>query len=109
MSRNVRNNLELLKALQKMNVKQRTNFLKDADPSLVLAICECALNTLKGNVPLKSGQKKKLVRFKKLLRALTKNPRNWKSKRRLLVQKGGALLPLLLSTALSALLSTYLK
>lgn len=53
-----------------MNVEQRVNFLRHADSHLIEAICECALNTLKGCVPLDSKQKTNLSRYKKLLRTL---------------------------------------
>lgn len=109
MSRNVRNNIEMLQALIKMNPKQRVNVLKDADSGLIIAICECALNTLKGNVPLTPAQKKKLSRFRRLLHALVERPAQWKNKRKILVQKGGAILPILLGAVVSSLLSHYLN
>lgn len=110
MSRNVKNNFEVLQALVKMNPKQRANVLKDADSGLIIAICECALNTLKGNVPLTPAQKKKLSRFRRLLHSLVHQPKQWKSKRKLLVQKGGAaVIPVLLGAVVSSLLSHWLK
>ena len=107
MSRNVQNNMEVLRALIKLNPKQRANVLKDADSDLIIAICECVLNTLKGNVPLTSNQKNKLSRFRRLLHKLVHKPKQWKVKRKLLVQKGGAILPILLGAVVSSLLSHY--
>ena len=99
--------MEVLQALIKLNPKQRANVLKDADEDLIIAICECVLNTLKGNVPLTTVQKKKLSHFRRLLHALVHNPRKWKTKRKLLVQKGGAILPVLLGAVVSSLVSHY--
>lgn len=109
MSRNVRKNMEMFRALQKMNPQQRSNVLKAADSSLVIAICECALNTLKGNVPMSTPLKRKLSRFKKFLRTLAKNTTSWKRKRKFLVQKGGAIIPLLLGAVLSALTTSFVN
>lgn len=106
MSRHVRTNFELLKALEKMNSRQRVHFLKHADNSLILAICECALNVLKGNVELSKVQKSYLARMKKLIRMLAKKTVSLKKKKKHLVQKGGGILiPLLINAAISALVS----
>lgn len=108
MSLNVKNNLELLRALQKIDSSQRINILKNADIKLIDAICECALNTLKGMVPMNSQQKRNLSRHKKLLRALVQKKSSWKRKRSQLVQTGkGAFLPVLLGVALNALLNYF--
>ena len=106
MSRNVKSNLELLRALQKIDSTHRINILKNADIRLIDAICECALNTLKGTVPLNSQQKRNLSRYKKLLRTLVQKKSSWKRKRLQLVQTGkGAFLPVLLGVALNALVN----
>lgn len=103
MSRNVKSNAELLRALHKVNNKQRVNILKNADVSLINSICECILNTLKGNVHLNSRQKRDLSRYKKLMRTLVQK-QSWKRKRAHLVQTGnGAFLPILLGAALNTL------
>lgn len=106
MSRHVQSNFELLKALEKMNSRQRVHFLRHADNSLITAICECALNVLKGNVALTRNQKSYLARMKKLIRMLAKKTVSLKKKRKHLVQKGGGILiPLLVNAAISALIS----
>jgi len=106
MSRYVTTNIELLKALQKMNSRQRVQFLQHADNSLITAICECALNVLKGNVELTKVQKSYLSRMKKFIRLLAKKTVSLKKKRKHLVQKGGSILiPLLVNAAISALIS----
>lgn len=106
MSRHIVNNFELLQALGKMNSRQRVEFLKHSDISLILAICECALNVLKGNVELRDNQKRRLARFKKFIRMLAQKKVPWKRKKKHLIQKGGAVwIPLLINAAISALLS----
>lgn len=106
MSRAVRNNIELLKALSRMKPKQRQAVLKAADKDLILSVCECALNLLKGNINVSASEKRKLGRFKNILRRLVKKGEGLKSKKKYLIQKGGGVfLPILLSAVLQAILN----
>lgn len=106
MSRAVKNNIALLRALVLMKPKQRTAVLKAADKELILSVCECALNLLKGNISVSAQQKQKLGRFKNILRRLVKKGEGFKSKKKYLVQKGGGVfLPILLSAVLQAILN----
>ncbi|KAG8238787.1 hypothetical protein J437_LFUL018584 [Ladona fulva] len=93
MSRAVKSCLGMLKALCKMNSEQRAAILKNCDKSLVQAICECILNVLKGNKQLKSCHKRRISRYKKILRKIIKRDGCWKKKRRIIVQKGSGFLP----------------
>ena len=89
-----------------MNSRQRVHFLQHADNSLIAAICECALNILKGNVELTKAQKAYLSRMKKFIRLLAKKSVSLKKKRKHIVQKGGSfLIPLLVNAAISALIT----
>jgi len=106
MSRCVKDNADLLRALARMSAKRRKAYLKTADKDLVQSICECGLNTLKGNVPLNAGQKKLLSRHRHILRKLVGGKSNWKAKRRYLVQTGGALIPALLAPIIVSVLSS---
>lgn len=106
MSRVVKANINLLRALACMSPKHRTAVLKTADKSLILSVCECAYNLLKGNVCVSSNKKRKLAQYKNLLRKLVKRGESVKTKKKYLIQKGGGvLLPILLSTVLQAILS----
>ena len=101
----------ILRTLYHLNRDQRKALLKTADKNIVRAICECALNVLHGVVYLSKQQKSKLAKFKNVLRKLVsvKNRRrlknNWKSKKRLIIQKSEDLLPVLLGPLISTLLS----
>lgn len=108
MSRCVTNNAHLLRALAKMSPKRRKVFLKAADKELIQSICECALNTLKGNVPLQYGQKRSLTRYKRILRKLVKSKCSWKSKKKFLIQKGSGFLPALLVPIIGSILSNLI-
>lgn len=106
MSRVVKNNINVLRALALMKPLHRKAVLKVADKDLIHSVCECAYNLLKGNVSISSKRKRKLAQYKSELRKLVKKGESFKIKKKYLIQKGGGvLLPILLSTVLQAILS----
>lgn len=96
--------VQRLKVLTTCPVKARKEFLKKIPNSTIKCISECCLNTLKGNIPLSSSQKKKLSHHKSLIRALSLKKLPLYEKRKLIVQKGG-FLNVLIPAALSILTS----
>lgn len=94
----------ILRALYHLSNKQRSGVLQKADLKLVRCICECALNILRGNVPLKRSHKRRLKRYACVLRRLADKNNSWKDKKRLIIQHGG-FLPLLLAPILGTVLS----
>ena len=54
-------------------------------------LCECALNVLNGNIPLKPADKKKLKKYKQNLRSLVNRKFSVQKKKKTLNQKGGFL------------------
>ena len=103
------NNVQLLRALLNLKPQQRLAILKSADKEVVRCLCECALNLLKGKVPVSPIQKKKLVPFKKILRKLVLKKGGWKNKRKVLLQRGGNFIPFILGPILSTVLSSVLN
>ena len=97
-------NAAVLRALCHLDAYQRRAVLKVAKPEFIKCICECALNVLHGNVPLKQSEKMKLKRHRHCLRKLAEKKGTWKSKQKFIVQKGG-FLPLLIAPILGSLLS----
>lgn len=97
-------NSELLRALTKLGIKERVALLKIVGDKEIHCLCECIYNTLKGKVPLTQTQKKGLSRHKVTLRRIVKPKESIHKKRKLLVQKGGSLLPLILSPIITGLL-----
>jgi hypothetical protein len=71
------------------------------DRGLIECLCECSKNILKGNVPLKEAQLRKLRREKHNLRTLVLKKTPLRKKRKIL-QKGG-FLGAILTPALSIL------
>lgn len=100
MSRLIKSNKRVLQFLAKSTPIQRKAILQKADKGLVNGICECVHNILRGNVQLNKRQKSKLRKHKNVLRTLVNN-KSLNSKKRILIQKGGTLLPLILTPLLT--------
>lgn len=99
-----RKHTAILQALYHLTSEQRIALLQKADLKLVKCICECALNILRGNVPLKQTHKQRLKRYACILRRLANKNNSLKKKKRLIIQRGG-FLPLLLAPILGTVLS----
>lgn len=93
-----------LRILNACPIRVRKDLIKKFPQSCIHCISECCLNTLKGNVPLSSTQKKQLSRHKHTIRLLADKQIPISKKRKVLVQKGG-FLNILIPAALSVLTS----
>lgn len=82
--------------------------IEKLDASTVNAICEIALNTLRGAIPLPASKRARLAKHKTTLRRIAQKGEGWKKKRLALRQSGGAFLPVLLGTVLSAIFGNVL-
>jgi hypothetical protein len=99
MSERMRKYLPTLRRLHRLGDKARRKLVKQCDRHMVDCFSECCVNILKGNVPLKPSQLKKLRREKHNVRALALKKTSLKRKRKIL-QKGGfigAILPPIIS------------
>ena len=66
----MKDNLPYLQVLVKSKPKLRKLLIEHGPVSLITSICECALNLLKGVIPLTPRQKRRLARYKTHLRGL---------------------------------------
>ena len=85
--------------------------LLQKSPDLVIKlICNAALNASQGDVHLTSSQKKLFTKNKTLFGKLLSPNLSLKAKRQIIIQRGGAfpLIPIIVSTVLSALGSAFL-
>lgn len=98
-SRDIVNNMTLLKLLAKADPSIRKRIMKECDASLTKAICECSKNIISGRVPLSTRHFKKLKPYAAHLRRLTAKTTPLSGKTRIIKQNGG-----FLATLLSALL-----
>lgn len=102
-------NSALLQALVHASPQQRKALIKYADKTLVRHICECSLNILKGNIPLKKSEKHSLKKYKSTLRRLTdKRQKSVEKKKKILNQKGGSIIPLIIGPVIAALINKLL-
>ena len=89
-----------LKSLE-VDKKYQKLIIKNADKKLIQSICECVLNILKGNLPIKESDKQKLKKFRKPLHKLVQKS-GLKNKRKILIQQDG-LLPILIPSIIGGL------
>lgn len=88
LSRKQQKQLQLLSVCP---IKQRKELLQKIPISCIKAICECSLNTLKGNISLSKQQKTHLRKHKLTLRKLAHKKLPLYQKRKLIIQRGGFL------------------
>jgi hypothetical protein len=100
--KNILDQKHLLKELSKNKSRYTRHILIHADSNLVRAICEGILNILEGKVILSAEDKRILEKYKYLLRKLVERG-PLKSKKKILIQKGGAILPFVLPSVLYTL------
>lgn len=101
----------ILKALYYFNKNQRLAVLKSADRVIIRAICECILNIIEGRVKISEANRKKLGKYKNLLRKLAspQKKRSWRQRKEILVQKGAGIIPYLIQPLMSILLTKLLE
>ena len=105
----MKDNLPYLQVLVKSKPKLPKLHIEHGPVSLITSICECALNLLKGVIPLTPRQKHRLGRYKTYLRRLASKNVSQKRKKQFLNQKGGNLLTALLPPVLTVLGSLLTK
>jgi hypothetical protein len=92
----LKSQLHFLHVLKDAKPQARRALLAFAD-ELIKSIVECAINTLNGNHKLSKDEKGKLNKYKYPLRALIDPKNSLKGKRKLLIQRGWLIVPLLTS------------
>ena len=91
----IRSNYSTLKLLKKAEPKLRKAIISKCGPDLLKCISEVALNVLRGNVKLTTSTKRKLKKFKGQIRKVASKDVSDETKKKLIVQKGGFIGPLL--------------
>ena len=84
--------------------KFRKQLLQHADPELVRCIGTCTNKVLDGSIPITSGEKRKLKKYKKTLRQI-KSASKATKKKQIIVQSGGGFLLSLIPAVVGALAS----
>ena len=91
----IRSNYHNLHVLKDARPKLRRAILAKSDKELVHSVGECALNVLQSNVKLSNCMKRKLRKFKRQLRTVADRHVPLARKKKLIIQSGGFLVPLL--------------
>lgn len=95
----LKNNKIFLKFLCICSAKQRKSVINHASKDEILALTECCINILNGNVKLTDEERRRLTKHCSHIRAVS-NKISILKKKRILIQKGG-FLPILLAPLLS--------
>ena len=95
----MKGSLPYLQILAKSKPKLRKILIENVPQSVITAIYECCLNTLKGVIPLTQRQKRRLAPYETHLRALANRKVSRKRKKIYLTQRGGSILTALLPPA----------
>ena len=98
----LKRNIACLHLLSKATKPQREALINTASYDQIRCICDCAQNFLNENIPFTDTEIKQLLRHQNLIRylAASKNHRDIKHKKNLIIQNGG-FLPLLLTPILT--------
>ena len=90
----IKRNLAFLKEVK--NKSKRLKALKEAKPDTVKLFSDCACNLLKGNLKVHKNKLAQLKKLKNGIRLLAKKSVSLKKKKRVLLQRGGAIASLLI-------------
>lgn len=104
----LRNSQPFLQLLARSSAKRRKALLKQITKEELAALFEICFNILRGNIPLNSYMRKKLIRERHTLRTLADKKISLNRKKKLINQKGG-FLGTVASLALPLLASLLLK
>jgi len=91
----VRSNFHALHVLKTADPRLRKALITNCNKELVNFISECVLNVLNGNLKLSGCTTRELQKYKSALLKVTYRHVSDLGKKRLIVQRGGFLLPLL--------------
>ena len=98
--RNMQKHYPFLRLLACSHPAQKRALIKTANNAQINSICEVCLNILNGNVPV---NKKKLEKYKHLLRMLSRKTCSPQKKKKYLLNQSGGFLPLIAPALISAL------
>lgn len=108
MHRRLKTHKSLLAALHTLKPKYQKALLKSCNEKEINCICECIHNVLQGKIDLQDKEKNKLSKYKNILRKLVRKGATNLFRKNLIIQKGGAFLPIILGSVLSGLVSSLI-
>ena len=107
----IRSNYHRLHVLKDSSPKLRRAILAHSDRELINSVGECALNVLQGNVKLSKRKKRRLHKFRRQLRTVADRHVPLPRKKKVIIQSGGFLVPLLSAVlpTIASLVYEYFK
>ena len=93
--RRIKSNFHKLHTLKFARPKLRKAIISNCDNDLVNCVSECALNLLHGNVKLSDCKRKNLRKYRRQLRTVVDRRLHLAREKKLIIQRGGILVPLL--------------
>lgn len=102
-SKRLHRNKKFLEYYLEADKSRRRSLLLGAKKDQIDCLCEATLNVLNTNVSVPSKVRDQLCKHKKSLTKLAFHKEGLKNRKKILVQKGGAFLPLILGTILPLL------
>lgn len=106
---NLKRNKHTLFTLKDASPKLSKAILQNGPDSLIEVIIEIAENILEGRLQISRQKKDSLEKYKNVLRTLSSPKSSIKKSRKVLIQKGGSVLPMLLATVLGSIIEKILK
>ena len=89
-----------LKHLAECSPEDCEAIIGSGSDDLITTLSEICHNLLEGNIPLTEGQLESLRQSADILRAVSKKVTSTKTKRKVMIQKGGFLIPALIGMAM---------
>ena len=108
MSRRIVRNADFLYSVGRAKKPERQKLIRGAGPRQLNSVAEVTKNINKGNIPVSPRIKKTFCKHKHLMRKIADRSIGTEQRKRLLLQKGGFLVPLIVST-IASLLPTLLS
>lgn len=108
-SKRILRNQKFLEYYLEADNARRKSLLLGASKDQINCLSEVALNVVNKNVPIDSSTKHILCNHQKAVCKIVDNKLSVGKRRKLLVQKGGAILPLILSTIIPLIVNSLIK
>jgi hypothetical protein len=102
-------NQHFLHVLKNAKPKLRKSIVKECSDDALKTICEICINILNGNLKISKETGYQLKKYKKLLRSLASPKVKLCAKRKTLVQRGGAILPIILGSLFTSVIKKILE
>ncbi len=99
----------ILKKIVHSDKKTISEILKSSKNDFIKCINDCCFNILNGNISLNKTEQIKLKKFKKIIRKIVANKKNFKKQKKIITTQTGGFLPLLITPVLTLISELLLE